>query len=115
MTVRIICGGYGASGGRLIRNGETVEVPDMEGQRLIELKVAEAVRDRTPAPAAAPAADPVPDEPSPIHAMTRKELFAEAKARGLKVGGTTPNSEIIALLESGESGGPDLEGDGLVL
>ena len=47
--------------------------------------------------------------------MTRKELFAEAKARGLKVGGTTPNSEIIALLESGESGGPDLEGDGLVL
>ena len=112
MTVRIICGGYGASGGRLIRNGETVEVPDMEGQRLIELKVAEAVRDRTPAPAAAPAADPVPDG---IHTMTRKELFAEAKARGLKVGGTTPNSEIIALLESGESGGPDLEGDGLVL
>lgn len=99
MTVRIIGGGYGMNGGAtLVRTGETVRVDDAEGRRLVRLGV--AVQTGEPAAPAEESVTSAEEKEPELDSMSRAELRALAKERGLKYSATDSREALLDMLNT---------------
>ena len=131
--IRIVSGNYGArpAGGRLtvITKGNTVEVPDDEAARLVNLGVAAYVKEpvlmaeTTPEPVSEVAPSDTPDEEEneapeeSLEEMPFDQLKQMAKDAGLPVGKLRSRKNIIDALQNMEDGDkpPSMEAGDVVL
>ena len=134
--IRIVSGNYGArpAGGRLtvITKGNTVEVPDDEAARLVNLGVAAYVKEpvlmaeTVPAPVSEDAPSDTPDEEvneapeaheESLEDMPFEQLKQLAKESGLPVGKLRSRTNIIKALQELEDGDkpPSMDAEDVVV
>lgn len=131
--IRIVSGNYGArpAGGRLtvITKGNTVEVPDDEAARLVNLGVAAYVKEpvlmaeTVPAPVSEDATSDTPDEEvneapeESLEDMPFEQLKQLAKESGLPVGKLRSRTNIIKALQELEDGDkpPSMDAEDVVV
>lgn len=131
--IRIVSGNYGArpAGGRLtvITKGNTVEVPDDEAARLVNLGVAAYVKEpvlmaeTVPASVSEDAPSDTPDEEvneapeESLEDMPFEQLKQLAKESGLPVGKLRSRTNIIKALQELEDGDkpPSMDAEDVVV